>query len=85
MNATDQHTLFEAEAHSAVARALDSVRATEEALDDAANGLLRGSAAGYRDLEKVRELHRLAAVRLEVFVRRLGEGRIEEGSNGVTP
>lgn len=60
-------SLLEAEALAAAERAVSLAAATERALDAAGNALLRGSAAGYRDLEKVRELHRLAAVRLEVF------------------
>lgn len=82
---SEQTSIFEAEALAAVERALGFVRATEKALDQAANAMLCGSAAGYRDLEKVRELHRLATVRLEVFVRRLGEGRLQDQSSGVTP
>ena len=75
---SEQRCLFEAEALGAAERAVNLTRATEKAIDDTANALLRGSASGYRDLEKVRELHRLAIVRLEIFVRRLGEGRLTD-------
>ena len=81
----DQRSLLEAEALVAAERAVGLTHAAEKALDAAANALLVASAPGYRDLEKVRELHRLATVRLEVFVRRLGEGRLQDQSSGVTP
>ncbi len=78
-------TLFEAEALCAVERAADFAKATESALSEAANALLRTSSAGYRDLEKVRELHRLATARLEVFARRLTEGPLTDDTSGETP
>jgi len=74
----EQRTLFEAEAFAAVERALGHVRATTAALEQCNSALHCGESPGSRDLEKVIELHRLAGVRLEVFARRFGEGRLSD-------
>ncbi len=81
----DQRTLFEAEAFAAVERALGHVRATAAALEPCNNALNRGNSLGTRDLGKVIELHRLAGVRIETFVRRFGEGRLSDAPAKVRP
>lgn len=57
---------------AAVERADSLAQATGDALDIAACAVLAGSAGAYRELEKVRELHRIALFRLKGLVRRLG-------------
>lgn len=68
-------SLFEAEALGALDRALGFANATDAALAEAGHVL---DTAGLSDLarqaDKVRELHRLFAVRLRTIRRRLAEG-----------
>jgi len=85
VSAANDKMAFEAEALATLERALNHVRATALELAACERALIRGGVAGARDLGKVIELHRLAGVRLEVFARRLGSGRLSDECGGGMP
>ena len=79
--ATEQKSLFEAEASGHLENARASARALAIHLDAAGNAL-RAGALPQRDLEKVAEILRLGSNRLDALAHRLATRGLEDSTWG---